>query len=143
MNREIISALAGLAGACQSGEKTADTDSVFTSALSRCFSDLSGEEATRIAEGVREEKFRVSPNCRTCQHPCGNTSDFNFEEFEAAADNRALRLEMITKAVRLAGKNGADPKTLPLLYKAVSYFSYDLDPSAYPPVITELDKALQ
>ena len=65
----VISALIGLAGACNNNPKTLRTDRVLLRALA-------GE---LDAEAVRAEKFAVAPDCAVCANPCGNTSDYDMD----------------------------------------------------------------
>ena len=75
LNREILSALIGLAGAINNNGKTSDTDAIVRKAL------LS--PGVSVVEEIHREKYRISPNCETCPSPCGNTSNYPLAAFEA------------------------------------------------------------
>ena len=39
--------------------------------------DKSEADESEIVDLIHKEKFKISPNCATCQFPCGNTSDYD------------------------------------------------------------------
>ena len=115
----VISALIGLAGACNNNPKTPQTDRLLLHALA-------GE---RDAEEVRAEKFAVAPDCATCMNPCGNTSDYDMDRlYTADAEVREAKL-LIIEGMREAAKCllHAPEADIDLFYKALLYVGSDLD----------------
>jgi hypothetical protein len=102
-NKRILSALIGLAGAVGNNGKTEHTDAIVRAALLAVDSDAQ-------IELIHREKYAISPNCETCQFPCGNTSDYDMEKFDQA------------------------------VYKAISYLGYDLNQESYEILLEELKK---
>lgn len=115
----VISALIGLAGACNNNPKTPQTDRVVLRALA-------GEQD---AEAVRAEKFAVAPDCAVCMNPCGNTSDYDMERlYTADAEIREVKLQII-EGLRQAAKSllRMQKAETDLFYKALLYVGSDLD----------------
>lgn len=75
MYRKTLSALIGLAGAESNNGKAEDTDAIVRQALLRMHEE-------DWSQRIREEKFRIAPNCATCSAPCGNTSDYPIEKWK-------------------------------------------------------------
>lgn len=122
-NPQIISALIGLAGAIQTNPKTEHTDQIIKMAL------LS-EDTDIMINKIHEEKFAISPNCATCQYPCGNTSDYDMEQFEQTSEEIVvLKYEIIHELYRLAAKTEGD---LPqIIFRGISFLGYDLEEEPY------------
>ena len=115
----VISALIGLAGACNNNPRTAQTDSLLLHALA-------GE---RDAEAVRTEKFSVAPDCAVCANPCGNTSDYDMDRlYTAGAEVREAKLKIVA-ALREAAKGllHTQKPNIDIFYKALLYVGSDLD----------------
>lgn len=115
----VISALIGLAGACNNNSKTPQTDRVLLRALA-------GE---LDADAVRAEKFAVAPDCAVCISPCGNTSDYDMSRLYTADAEVCERKLQIIEAMREAAScllHASEPET-ELFYKALLYVGSDLD----------------
>lgn len=115
----VISALIGLAGACNNNPKTPQTDRLLLQALA-------GE---RSAEEVRAEKFAVAPDCAVCANPCGNTSDYDMDRlYTADPEVRETKVQILA-ALREAAKSlfQTPEAEIDLLYKALLYVGSDLD----------------
>ena len=121
--------LIGLVGAVNNNGKTDNTDLVVRRALLEADSD-------QMVDLIHEEKFAISPNCRTCTMPCGNTSDSQMD-LEAGSDEIAMvRKRLLEELRRLAAK---DSWALPdVLYKAISYLGYDLRKESYEELLAEI-----
>lgn len=78
---KVISALIGLTGAVANNGKTEHTDQVVREAVLQ-LSDSSRE--AELVEKIHTEKHRIAPDCATCTHPCGNTSDYEIEKLRQA-----------------------------------------------------------
>lgn len=132
MNKEILSALIGLAGAVANNGKTEDTDLIVKKAL-LCGEDLS------LVDAIHKEKFRISPNCETCQTPCGNTSDYPLEKYEQWTKEQKLLKERVINELISVISNLADDIELPdFAYKVISYVGYDLQESSYLKLLEEM-----
>ena len=44
---------------------------------------------------VRDEKYTVSPGCRLCAAPCGNTSDFDMKEIAGGEKEKSMKRELL------------------------------------------------
>ena len=132
MYRKTLSTLIGLVGAESNNGKTEDTDAIVRQALLRMHEE-------DWSERIREEKFRIAPNCATCSAPCGNTSDYPMEKFESwSADQRAIREQVIGELQRIAAAEG---DTLPeIVYRAIAYIGYDLEEDAYQRLLEDMKK---
>ena len=132
MYRKTLSALIGLVGAESNNGKTEDTDAIVRQALLRMHKE-------DWSQRIREEKFRIAPNCATCSAPCGNTSDYPMERFESwSADQRAIREQVIGELQRIAAAEG---DTLPeIVYRAIAYIGYDLEEEAYQRLLEDMKK---
>ena len=126
--KKIVCALIGLTGAVSNNGKTQHTDAVVRDAL------LSSDADEAISR-IHREKYLISPNCETCQSPCGNTSDYDMARFEQAPDGiRQLKEQIIDELSRLAGV-----KPLPeLVYKAIAYLGYDMTEETYRELLEEM-----
>ena len=137
MNNKIISALIGLAGASGNNGKTEYTDLIVMNALLNCDSSDNEEE---IVAAIIRDKYTISPNCETCPTPCGNTSDYDMEIFLQNKELKAIKEELIAETVALAKRvHSSGKKVLPEeIYKAISYFSYELSVDSYKDLINIL-----
>lgn len=137
MNPKIISALVGLSGACGNNGKTEYTDSIVMNALLNCYSS-DNEDA--IISAIKEEKYTISPNCKTCPTPCGNTSDYDMEKFLQNIELKAIKEELIKETVSLVTRlhNSGTTELPEEIYKAISYFGYELSIDSYKKLIDAL-----
>lgn len=132
MYRKTLSALIGLVGAESNNGKAEDTDAIVRQALLRMHEE-------DWSQRIREEKFRIAPNCATCSAPCGNTSDYPIKNMESwSADQRAIREQVIGELQRIAATEG---DTLPeIVYRAIAYIGYDLEEDAYQRLLEDMKK---
>ena len=137
MNEKIISALVGLAGASGSNGKTPNTDLIVMNALISCYSE---DAENTVADAIINEKYIISPNCRTCPSPCGNTSDYDMEKFHKNKELKALKEELIKEAAAFAVRlRDSGAKELPDdIYRAIAYFGYELSADSYKDLIGKL-----
>lgn len=132
--KKIICALIGLAGAVNNNGKTENTDSVIITAL------LS-EDSEEIVATIHKEKYQISPNCETCQSPCGNTSDYDINQFDKwTGEIKLLKEEIIERLVEVA-KDCKSRRQLPeTVYKAIAYLGYELQIESYQLLLEDLKK---
>jgi hydroxylamine reductase len=129
-NKRILSALIGLVGAVGNGEKTEHTDEIVRAALLAVDSDAQIEQ-------IHKEKYAISPNCETCQFPCGNTSDYDMEKFDQAPDEiRDMKERLVAEMKRIA----TGDRLPDVVYKAIAYLGYDLTKESYEILLEELKK---
>ena len=130
----IISALVGLAGACGSNPKTAES-----LAAPLLHPEWDGEALDRVAQRVRAEKYAVSPGCAHCAAPCGNTSDYNMRRLEGArAEIRSLKRRLLAALQHMAAQE--PPAGMEFFYKALAYVGYDVEEA---PLLALVEKAEQ
>lgn len=142
MDKRIISVLIGLVGACNNGVPTRNTDPLLIKALAFSPSSDNDPEIEKLIEEIRAEKNIVSPGCATCVSPCGNTSDYDLSRLEGASEEiRSIKLEILTELHRIAeDAEELYDKEMELLYKSLSYVSYDLEKEPLQNLLSELKK---
>lgn len=127
--KKTISALIGLVGAVGNNGKTADTDRIVMEAL------LS-EESDEVTKRIHEEKYAISPDCRTCSAPCGNTSDYEISRFDESDENiLELKDRVIDEIIFFIQEKGRLPEAA---YRAISYLGYDLSEETYLDLIEDI-----
>lgn len=140
MEKRIISVLIGLVGACNNGVPTKNTDPLLIKALAFSPSCDSDPEIEKLIEEIRSEKNIISPSCALCASPCGNTSDYDFSRLDNASEEiRGIKTEILTELHRIA-KDVEElyDKDIELLYRLLSYVSYDLEKEPLQNLLTEL-----
>lgn len=131
-NRNILSALIGLAGAMNNNGKTETTDQVVLAALL-------AEDSMEVVEKIRAEKFRISPNCATCEMPCGNTSDYNMNLWNQSPEEIILIKQRVVEGLTEIARRYRNAGKLPdVVYKAIAYLGYDLQIESYEIILEEL-----
>lgn len=153
----LTGALIGLVKACGTNPKTENTDAIVTEGLAMTSPDFPGEvtepELASFIAKVRDEKYTVSPGCRLCAAPCGNTSDFDMKEIAGGEKEKSMKRELLAliraMAVKIWKRSGrgttgndgageeADPEQLFFFYKALSIISYDFTCEELVPVLEE------
>lgn len=129
MKSRNLGALIGLVGAVNNNGKTAKTDAVVRTALL-------ADDSDQIVDMVHEEKFVISPNCRTCAMPCGNTSDSEIDLNTGSDEVTDIKRRLLEEIRRLAK---TDSDALPdVVYKAISYLGYDLRKESYEELLAEI-----
>ena len=145
----LTGALIGLVKACGTNPKTENTDAIVTEGLAMTSPDFPGEvtepELASFIAKVRDEKYTVSPGCRLCAAPCGNTSDFDMKEIAGGEKEKSMKRELLAliraMAVKIWKRSGrgttgndgageeADPEQL--------FFFYDFTCEELVPVLEE------
>ena len=119
---KVISALIGLTGAVANNGKTEHTDQVVREAVLQ-LSDSSRE--AELVEKIHTEKLRIAPDCATCTHPCGNTSDYEIEKLRIkAAMYHAFFFHNSDLAKRLRDQNEENDNALIGEFDGFSYASW-------------------
>lgn len=140
MSGGVYGALIGLARSVDGAAPTERTFSVFREGLLAAGApetDASQETARRL----REEKWALHPDCRTCRNPCGRRADYAGGAAETAR-SPAFKAEILRKAQQLAAVPSAETHA-PLLYRAVFSLGEDGDDSWLEGILEELDQALE
>ena len=142
MEKRITSVLIGLAGARCNGVPTKNTDPLLIKALAFESSSDSDPEIEKIIEEIRAEKNIISPSCASCASPCGNTSDYDMSRLEGVSEEiRGIKEEIMTELHRIAKEvEELYDKDIELLYKSLSYISYDLEKEPLQSLLNELKK---
>lgn len=129
-NMKNIAALIGLIGAVNNNEKTENTDDIVRKALI-------SEDSDEIVNQIHEEKYAISPNCRTCAAPCGNTSDYDIDSFwKAPVEIVEAKQRLIKELAAMLGRTNGELSEV--VYRAVSYLGYDLSKETYDKIISEI-----
>lgn len=129
--KQIIGALIGLSGAVGNSGRDEVTDRVVRMALL----SLPSEE---ILSMIHREKHRLSPDCASCQSPCGNTSDFDMSQIEQnSPEIKALKQQVMTALVQLVSRcKGRLPDAA---YRALQYLKYELAEESYHELLAEMN----
>lgn len=142
MDKKVLSALIGLVGAINSNGKTEYTDNVVRDAvLGSAASDEKKLQDCQhdMVEKIHREKFKIAPNCATCQSPCGNTSDYPFEKYdEWSPEQRRIKELILGEAERIVRYMQAGQELPEIVYKAIAYVSYDLRIESYEKLLEEM-----
>ena len=138
----IISALIGLVGAVANNGKTEHTDAVIREAFLRLQDPEREEETVRR---IHDEKFTIAPDCATCKHPCGNTSDYDMAKFYATEERSVTaKRELIeTLRSRLSAPEEISAALPEDIYRGIAYLGYDLEPESYEQLRNELNNPTQ
>lgn len=132
--KKILSALIGLVGTVSNNGKTENTDHVIITAL---LSDDSEE----IVATIHKEKYQISPNCESCQLPCGNTSDYDIDQFDRwSGEVKLIKEEIIEKLIGVAKDCKSNEQLPKIVYKAIAYLGYDLQIESYQSLLEDLMK---
>lgn len=155
---QIISALIGLAGAVSNNGKSENTDEVVRTALLSIRLEVaepethtsnmvkSESDASKIIKSeyeivdlIHKEKFKISPNCATCQFPCGNTSDYDMARFNESEDNiKVWKMKLIAA---MQGYLTEGNEVTEMIYRGISFLGYELDESAYANLINKINES--
>ena len=104
----LTGALIGLVKACGTNPKTENTDAIVAEGLAMTSPDFPGEvtepELASFIAKVRDEKYTVSPGCRLCAAPCGNTSDFDMKEIAGGEKEKSMKRELLAGIRAMAVK---------------------------------------
>lgn len=147
LKNELTGALIGLANACGNNPPTENTNKLILKGLIATIptSSITAEELHSLIDEVREDKFSVVPNCRYCESPCENTSDYNMQNLlEENEHNQALKnlILLILRGIAtnayqafLSGHEDAD--VYAYLHKGLSFISFRLDSNMLSDLILE------
>lgn|SRR5699024_6160498 len=104
-----------------------------------CYS--STDEDT-IVTAIIKDKYTISPNCETCPTPCGNTSNYDMTKFLQNHELKTIKEDLIAETVKLVIRLNKSGKTeLPEeIYKAISFFGYELSLDSYTDLINSLNQ---
>ena len=72
---------------------------------------------------VHKEKDKISPSCKTCTHPCGNTSDYDMSLINDK------KKELMNQILNLSDMN--------FIYRGLCYLGFDIDDSYIDELIEE------
>lgn len=78
-NRELVGAMIGLARVVIAYEKTQAASDLLLEAFTMFKNDTITDD---MIIRIHEEKYSISPGCRSCKSPCGNTDDYDFEDYD-------------------------------------------------------------
>ena len=145
---ELTGALIGLARTCTTNPKTENTDKILIEGLFSTLTNVNFNKDTlpEMIAKVRAEKDAISPGCKSCSSPCGNTDEYDVTQiWNAQEDIRSL------KSLILFGVRGVaayayhamvlgyqDEEINEFFYKALRMISFDLEMEQLLPVVLEV-----
>lgn len=135
---KIISALIGLVGAVSNNGKTDNTDSIVRDAFLQLKDCENEEDIQRVVHRLHKEKYAIAPDCRICQNPCGNTSDYDLSRFYDADEHiRSVKERLIETIYTNLSLSDTVSE---LVYRGIAYIGFDLGEEAYDKIICDLLK---
>ena len=153
MQDKIISALVGLAGACNNNPKTEKTDAVVLKALAFSVRNPQADADTlqEMTAEIYAEKYKIAPGCATCQSPCGNTSDYDMSRIYNAEDSiRSLKLHILSELQNLVLDLYRNRKihllpqaSMEIFYKVLIYISFDMEKEGLLAFLEETQESIQ
>lgn len=123
MEELLWSALIGLSKTVDSNPKTENTDTIIQSSLKKIKEHHVTQEDIDL---VHQEKDIISPGCKTCMHPCGNTDDYDMDLIN---DKKRELMSLIPSL------NDMD-----LIYRSLCYLGFDIDDSYIQDLIHQIQK---
>lgn len=94
---------------------------------------------SEIVDLIHKEKFKISPNCATCQFPCGNTSDYDMARFNESEENiKAWKMKLIATMQDYLTEGN---EVTEMIYRGISFLGYELDESAYANLINKINES--
>ncbi len=101
--------------------------------------DRSEAAESEIVDLIHKEKFKISPNCATCQFPCGNTSDYDMARFNESEENiKAWKMKLIAAMQDYLTEGN---EVTEMIYRGISFLGYELDESAYANLINKINES--
>lgn len=123
MEELLWSALIGLAKTVDSNPKTENTDMLIQTSLQKIKNHTVTQEDIDL---VHKEKGTISPGCKTCIHPCGNTNDYDMN----LMNNK--KRELMSLIPYLNDMN--------LIYRGLCYLGFEIDDSYIQSLINQIQK---
>ena len=111
------------------------------------YKELDEQSISKIVDEIYSEKNIVAPGCANCTAPCGNTSDYDMKRFYKAEDEiQKIKLDILLKCENIAAylydKEQSKEKleiNCEIFYKALSYFSFDIEKELLLEFLKELE----
>lgn len=126
LKKKLIGALIGLAKSCGNNPKTENTDNIIIEGLQISQTENT-EQIEEMIKKVKEEKYRIVPDCSVCKHPCGNTDDYDMNRLmQAAEDVRMLKLAVLEKISQIAARPSVTENEIFSLYRGLANIGYDV-----------------
>ena len=98
MKKQLLGALVGLARASEEKELTEGAARAILEGLSLAYnSSVTDADLVNMIQRLHAEKILMSPDCASCQCPCGRTEDYDMAEvFHASEDLANAKLELFS-----------------------------------------------
>lgn len=122
METELWSSLIGLAKTIDANPKTENTDSL----IQTCLAHIKNHTVTQdLINQVHAEKDRISPGCKNCVHPCGNTSDYD--------------MSCMTEKKKELMNHILNTDDMDYIYRGLCYLGFDIEDSYIQELIEEIE----
>lgn len=142
LQEKLIGAVIGLVKATGNNPKTENTDYIVLQAMESSAMDEK-EVLEKALLMVQEEKDSIVPNCKYCQNPCGNTSDFDFQDFDKfEAESAAMKRELIRLLQSCAQKFATKEDKMPY-YRGIYAIGYETTKMELEEIIKEIVSAVK
>lgn len=99
LRRALLGSIIGLARTCTTRPPTETTPGLILAGLhlSDDATPASPEQLVRLTERIARNKFEVSPNCATCESPCGKNADYDLSRLDQAPEDvRQAKTRLLT-----------------------------------------------
>lgn len=122
-DKRLLGSLIGLSHVVYSNPKTENTDQILLKGLQK-INHVSNDEMMKT---VQNEKYTISPSCKSCEHPCGNSDDYDLDKLDLEEDKiKQMKLRLIEKAIELSFNKNPNILKITQLIAAIGYdMSYE------------------
>lgn len=152
LRKELLGATIALAKTCGNNPKTENTDRIIIEALVAVHTKEFGVEMLqKKLEMVRQEKHTIAPNCNTCAHPCGNTTEYDLDLLnEDEIQCKELKEQMLQDLQDLAvefyramlRKEDVSEHVV-IFYKGLEVVTYPMDAETLEGIVEEIREKKQ
>lgn len=150
LREELWGVLIALAHTVENNEIPPRTDRFLLEALeiAKPQSPVDEDTLRRWVEQANEEKFVVSPDCRTCLYPCGKNENYDMQRLWMAEESvRRKKLQMMEEIQTLADKIRAnqtqDASAMQSLYDGLFALGEDFEVDMLENFERDIQKALE
>lgn len=137
MQEQLISALIGLIRSVDAAQQIPEqVQDLVQRGLAASVGEDTAVQQELLLE-IRDEKFRLVPDCSVCPNPCGRHDDYDMKElWSAPEDIRSLKLRLLSLLQQAAIQQSAQkPPLIPALFQ----IGEDIDCNMLLPYVAEME----
>ncbi len=108
LRAELLGSVIGLARTCTTRPPTDSTYGLILAGLHMAddSTQTDAQRLTALIARVRQNKFEVSPNCATCESPCGKNADYDVRRIAKASPDVRQAKEKLLALLFQCGHRG-------------------------------------